>query len=61
MSDAAHEWAGLVATAVVGTDRHALPPARAGWDVWGAGADPAVALLDRAAAVAAALRQGWIS
>lgn len=58
VGDAADEWAVLVATAVVGTDRHQLPAARPGWDVWGTGADPAVALLDRAVAVVAARRAG---
>jgi hypothetical protein len=59
--EAADEWATLIATAVVGTDRHPLPPAAAGWDVWGAGADPAVALLHRAAAVVAARRAGVLA
>jgi hypothetical protein len=58
---AADEWSTLVATAVVGTDRHPLPPAALGWDVWGTHPDPAVALLDRAAAVVAARRAGVLA
>lgn len=58
VGDVATEWAQLVATAMVGTDRRALPPAEAGWDAWGAGADAATALLDRATAATAARRAG---
>jgi len=55
---AADEWDALVAVAVVGTDRHRVPPPLPGWDTWGAATDPAVAVLDRAAAVVAARRAG---
>ena len=55
---AATEWAALVATAVLGTDRRPLPPAEIGWDAWASDTDAAVALLDRAAAVVAAQRAG---
>jgi hypothetical protein len=55
---AATEWAALVATAVLGTDRRPLPPAEIGWDAWSTDADAAVELLDRAAAVVAAQRAG---
>lgn len=57
-TSATDEWADLVATAVLGTDRRPAPPARAGWDAWGSANDPAVALLDRAAAVVIARRAG---
>ncbi len=60
-TSAADEWTALVATAVVGTDRHPLPPAALGWDVWGAHPDPAVALLDRAVAIVAARRAGTLA
>lgn len=55
---AADEWAGLVRTAVLGVDRHAAPPPRPGWDRWAAASDPAVQVLDRAAAVTVARRAG---
>ena len=55
---AAAEWAGLVATAVLGTDRRPLPPAEVGWDPWATDDDAAVELLDRAAAVVVAQRAG---
>ncbi len=55
---AADEWDALVAVAVVGTDRHRVPPPGPGWDTWATAADPAVAVLDRAAAVVAARRSG---
>ena len=57
-ASAADEWAALVATAVLGTDRRLPPPPLAGWDAWGRAADPAVAVLDRAVAVVAARRAG---
>ena len=55
---ASREWAALVATAVLGTDRKPLPEPEAGWDAWAASDDTAVALLDRAAAVVTAQRAG---
>lgn len=55
---AADEWAGLVRTAVLGTDRHAPPPPGLGWDRWATASDPAVQVLDRAAAVTVARRAG---
>ena len=57
-ASAAAEWNALVTTAVLGTDRHGLPPAVEGWDRWPAPSDAAVALLDRAAAVVVARRAG---
>ncbi len=57
-SSAAAEWTALVSTAVVGTDRRLPPPADPGWQVWCSSTDPAVALLDRAAAVVVARRAG---
>lgn len=57
-ASAIDEWSDLVATAVLGTDRRAAPPARPGWDAWAGATDPAVALLDRAAAVVVARRAG---
>ncbi len=56
--EAASEWSALVATAVVGTDRRLPPPPAHGWEAWGRASDPAVAVLDRAAAVVAARRAG---
>lgn len=55
---AAAEWAGLVTAAVLGTDRRPVPAAQPGWDALTRSADPAVQLLDRAAAVATARRAG---
>ena len=55
---AADEWAALVATAVLGTDRRLPPPPLPGWDAWGRATDPAVAVLDRSVAVVAARRAG---
>lgn len=52
------EWAGLVTAAVLGTDRRPLPVPEPGWDVSTRNDDPAVQLLDRAAAVATARRAG---
>jgi hypothetical protein len=52
------EWAGLVTAAVLGTDRRPLPAPGAGWDVPARSDDPAIQLLDRAAAVATARRAG---
>ena len=58
---AAAEWRALVSTAVLGADRHPLPAAAQGWDRWPGDTDPAVALLDRAAAVAVARRAGAVA
>jgi hypothetical protein len=55
---ASAEWAGLVSTAIVGTDRRMPADADAGWRTWAAATDPAVAVLDRAAAVVVARRAG---
>ncbi len=55
---AAAEWAGLVTAAVLGTDRRPLPAPEPGWDVATRSEDPAVQLLDRAAAAATARRAG---
>ena len=55
---AADEWNALVSTAVVGTDRRLPPDPTAGWDTWSGASDPAVAVLDRAAAVVIARRAG---
>lgn len=52
------EWDGLVTAAVLGTDRRPLPAPGPGWDVSTRSDDPAVQLLDRAAAVATARRAG---
>ncbi len=57
-TSAATEWSALVTTAVLGAERHPLPAAVEGWDRWPGDADPAVALLDRAAAVVVARRAG---
>jgi hypothetical protein len=57
-ASAASEWAGLVTAAVLGTDRRPLPPATDGWEPAVRSSDPAVQLLDRAAAVATARRAG---
>lgn len=48
----------LLQTAMLGTDRKPLPTASDGWDAWSSNSDPAVALLDRAAAVVSARRAG---
>ena len=45
---------GLVGAAVLGTDRRPAPDPLPGWDTWAHAGDPAVALLDRAAAVVVA-------
>ena len=52
------EWEGLVTAAVLGTDRRPLSEPGPGWDVVTHSDDPAVQLLDRAAAVATARRAG---
>jgi hypothetical protein len=52
------EWATLVTTAVLGTDRRPLAPAAAGWASPLPAPDPAVELLNRAACVATARRAG---
>jgi hypothetical protein len=57
-ASAAAEWAALVATAVLGTDRRPAPAPLPGWDTWATSDDPAVAVLDRAAAVVVARRAG---
>lgn len=57
-ASAAAEWDALVAVAVVGTDRRLPPPPQPGWDTWSHAEDPAVQVLDRAAAVVAARRAG---
>jgi hypothetical protein len=57
-TSAATEWSTLVTTAVLGAERHPLPAAVEGWDRWPGDADPAMALLDRAAAVVVARRAG---
>jgi hypothetical protein len=54
----AEEWRALVAAAVLGTDRRPLPPAPAELAAWSTATDPAVALLDRAAALVTARRAG---
>lgn len=59
VSQAVHsEWESVVAAAVVGTDRRPPPAAEDGFDVWARSADPACALLDRAAAAVVARRAG---
>lgn len=57
-ASAAAEWATLVNTAVLGTDRRPLPPAAPGWASLVSAPDAAVELLNRAAAVTAARRSG---
>lgn len=57
-TSAATEWGALVTTAVLGAERHPLPAAVEGWDRWPGDSDPALALLDRAAAVVVARRAG---
>lgn len=57
-ASAASEWAQLVTTAVLGTDRRPLPTATPGWEALVAPTDPGVELLHRAAAVATARRAG---
>jgi hypothetical protein len=52
------EWAALVTTAVLGTDRRSLPEAPPELAAWSSSPDPAVALLDRAAALVTARRAG---
>jgi hypothetical protein len=56
--NAAAEWASLVMTAVLGTDRRPPPPSAAELAVWCTEADVAVNLLDRAAALVTAQRAG---
>lgn len=55
---ATDEWTALVSAAVVGTDRRPPPVPDPGWAAWAAADDPAVALLDRVAAVVVARRAG---
>ncbi|MEO6124036.1 MAG: hypothetical protein ABIR32_10030 [Ilumatobacteraceae bacterium] len=55
---ASTEWSNLVTTAVLGTDRKRLPIPPPGWESLRPVQDPAVELLDRAAAVATARRAG---
>lgn len=57
-ASAAREWATLVNTALLGTDRRSLPPPQAGWESLVASPDAAIELLNRAAAVATARRAG---
>ena len=57
-ASAAREWSNLVTTAVLGTDRKRMPVPPLGWEALRTGDDPAVELLDRAAAVATARRAG---
>ena len=57
-SSASHEWSNLVTTAVLGTDRKRLPIPPPGWESLRSADDPAVELLNRAAAVATARRAG---
>ena len=57
-ASAAAEWANLVTTAVLGTDRRPLPHPPPGWESVRSSDDPAVELLHRAAAVATARRAG---
>ena len=57
-ASAAQEWANLVTTAVLGTDRKRLPNPPPGWESLRTADDPAVELLDRATAVATARRAG---
>lgn len=57
-ASAAAEWSALVSTAVVGTDRRMPPPPELGWQAWATATDPAVEILDRAAAVVVARRAG---
>ena len=57
-ASATEEWAALVGAAVIGTDRRPTPEPLPGWDTWAHAGDPAVALLDRAAAVVVARRAG---
>jgi hypothetical protein len=56
--DLAEEWDELVSTALIGTDRHPLPPPAGPTARFGTGDDAASALLDRVAAVQAARRAG---
>jgi hypothetical protein len=56
---ASDEWSAIVSAAVIGTDRRAPPLPLPGWDSWATAADdPAVAVLDRAAAVVVSRRAG---
>ena len=55
---AEHEWAALVTTAVLGTNRRRLPAAELGWQPLVPSPDPATELLNRAAAVVTARRAG---
>jgi hypothetical protein len=54
----AEEWGELVSAALIGTDRRPLPPPAGRLARFGTGDDPALALLDRAAAAQAARRAG---
>jgi hypothetical protein len=53
-----HEWAAVVTTAVLGTERRPVPPPPDELVPWSTADDQAVALLDRAAALVAARRAG---
>ena len=57
-ASARSEWSTLVTIAVLGTDRRPLPRAAPGWESPVPADDPAVELLNRAAAVATARRSG---
>lgn len=57
-TSAAREWAALVNTALLGTDRRPLPPPAPGWEPLVTAPDDAVELLNRAVAVATARRAG---
>lgn len=54
----AADWAHVVAAAIVGLQRTPVAPPSPGWGPWCAATDPAVALLDRAAALVVARRAG---
>ena len=57
-SSAHHEWQTLVRAAMLGTDRRPLDPGTDGWDAWCSNPDPAIQLLDRAAAAVIARPRG---
>lgn len=52
------EWIALLRPAMLGTDRVGAPAVAIDWQPWAQAHDPAVQLLDRAAAVVAARRAG---